>query len=180
MDTETVTTSQLHTGDVVHAHGLRVRLGTKFAEQKTQQHGIVHAFDGTILNPEILATPDGRKFAGLIPADGSDLAWTIQGNDRMTWARETRTATVHTDFDQALEQFGWRQPPGWLVYKLQIGSTLGKLHIVHEDWAEFVISIEVFKHGATMMFDPQTGGETIAASAHAVALALASNGTAAA
>lgn len=87
--TETVTMADLNPGDVVLNYGLRIQLGEK--NQGYSRPDVIW-FPGTILNPEHLATEDGRMmFRGLIPLDGSNLSWTVQGIPSVRWTRETPT-----------------------------------------------------------------------------------------
>ena len=86
--TESVNTVQLQTGDIIRTHGLRVQAGEHHTWQADNGR-TVHVFQGTILNPEYLQTDTGRYlFGGIIPLDGSDLGWTIQGNELAYWTVE--------------------------------------------------------------------------------------------
>ncbi len=84
-ETEDVTTDALEEGDVVHNHGMVIKLG----ERKTWDGGngrTVYGFEGTVTNMEDLGE-FASLFRGLLQADGK---WTIQGNDLARWTRVKR------------------------------------------------------------------------------------------
>lgn len=95
--TETVTTHDLREGDVVHCHGLRVKLGPVFQTRHpiTNDGGATFASKGEVLNNEYLATDAGRQLFGGILMVGE--TWTVQGNGWATWEREVNAIADRVD-----------------------------------------------------------------------------------
>lgn len=81
-------TSELVTGDVVHAHGLRVRIEEVKNNSQYRQDGelLVTWSVGTVLNAEE-AIKNGFP-NGYLGRDGERRTWQIQGNDRAIWTVE--------------------------------------------------------------------------------------------
>lgn len=94
--TEYVAMSELKVGDVVHTHGLRVRLvalkgewfGMGLRPHSGQETaGKVRSFVGKVINPEVFEKPKMRHlFGGLI--DFEDPHWDIQSIEFYMWSRE--------------------------------------------------------------------------------------------
>jgi hypothetical protein len=97
MDTEQVVTSQLRAGDVVLAHGMRIRLGEikRYAETSTY-NGEFFSSRGTVLNMMEVAITGHVPTAWLQDQSwlegygwyvSSRSRWTVQGNDLAMWTR---------------------------------------------------------------------------------------------
>lgn len=90
-------TKDLVPGNVVRVGGgshLRVRVteinsGWMEGQSGEPPVGYLYAYSGRIINPEFLQTKQGRLlFGGVIPLDGSDLDWVIQGRADLLWPVE--------------------------------------------------------------------------------------------
>jgi hypothetical protein len=87
MNTISVPSSELAVGDIVHTHGMRVRL-----DYQTCSDGTKFGYSGTVLNlDEVLR--DGHVPASflLVWKRGSITrrdAWVVQGNDFVSWIVE--------------------------------------------------------------------------------------------
>lgn len=95
---QTLDTTQLRKGDIVHTHGMRVLLVSDADVYPNGKHGETARFDGRVLN---LAEV---KEQGLVPASflrtekweggwvvDRDDVWVIQGNELATWSVERNT-----------------------------------------------------------------------------------------
>lgn len=101
---ETVNTSQLRTGDVVHTHGMRL-LVDREVESYLDGHVPVKTVyrtsakvtnateldDPFIVHHMMAETYDHASRRWTRSADLNDARWTIQGNDFATWTREVRS-----------------------------------------------------------------------------------------
>lgn len=89
-------TTELHTGDVVLTHGMRVRLGERNERQYSRDDLPVVWFAGTVENVEDVRAAGIVPVSWLIDWSGAGEivrrdAWTIQGNALARWTVE-RTA----------------------------------------------------------------------------------------
>lgn len=89
MSTTAKSTDQLEEGNVVHRHGMRLKLTEHkvYPEGRFNHYGDVHQFEGVILNlADLLADDDYDTVPKAWLREGR---WTVQGNSRALWDVET-------------------------------------------------------------------------------------------
>jgi hypothetical protein len=98
-----VNTSEIQVGDLVHAHGMRIRIDEiKVYDDSTSHGGKVYCCLGTVLNrdeaieryeiPRSFMFNEARHIHGPEHPEAREDYWNVQGNDLARWTVERQGA----------------------------------------------------------------------------------------